>query len=94
MKEAAALPANERAALQAQVPYNIEIERCHKPDNDMVGELLCRRAEHLGACGLVMASHCKGLLTEMFVGSVTKFAVHHSKVPLFVLREACLHLGK
>jgi nucleotide-binding universal stress UspA family protein len=33
-----------------------------------------------------MASHNRGRMRELLVGSVTQYATHHSKVPVVVVR--------
>jgi nucleotide-binding universal stress UspA family protein len=50
-----------------------------------IGELICRKASELGAAAVVMSSHNKGRLKELFLGSVTNFCLHHSPVPLVMV---------
>jgi hypothetical protein len=47
---------------------------------------VCEKAKIIDADLVVMASHRKGRLQEFFVGSVTNYCLHHSKVPLLVYK--------
>lgn len=55
-------------------------------DAESVGEVLVRKAEELGAACLFCASSNKGVLTELFLGSVCNYCVHKSKLPVAVIR--------
>lgn len=46
---------------------------------------MCKKAEELGADPLVVASHDKGPLEELLLGSVSKFCATHSKRPVLLL---------
>lgn len=70
----------------AHIPFKVEIVR-FLTDNDSIGEVICKRAEAINAASVVMASHNKGPIKEFFLGSVTKYATHHCKQPVLVLRE-------
>jgi nucleotide-binding universal stress UspA family protein len=56
-------------------------------DTDSVGHVLCKKAEDVSAACLVVASHNKGRLAEVFLGSVTQYCIHHSKRPVVVVRQ-------
>jgi nucleotide-binding universal stress UspA family protein len=53
-----------------------------------IGELICRKAQELGAAAVVMSTHNKGRLQELFLGSSTNVALHHCAVPLVVVPPA------
>jgi len=55
-------------------------------DADSVGNVVCMKAGALGAAALVMASHTKSKLAELFLGSVTNYCTHHSPVPVLVVK--------
>ena len=55
-------------------------------NNTSIREVVCEKASILDADVIVMASHRKGGFKEFFVGSVTNYALHHSKVPLIVYK--------
>lgn len=55
-------------------------------DADSVGNVVCTKAGALGAAALVMASHSKSKLAELFLGSVTNYCTHHSPVPVLVVK--------
>lgn len=50
-----------------------------------IGKAVCKKAEELGADPLVVASHDKGPLEELLLGSVSKFCATHSKRPVLLL---------
>ncbi len=51
-----------------------------------MGHVLCKKAQELSAVAIVMASHNRGKMSQLLVGSVTQYATHHSKVPVVVVR--------
>jgi nucleotide-binding universal stress UspA family protein len=51
-----------------------------------VGHVLCHKSEELAAVALVMASHNRGRMRELLIGSVTNYCTHNSKVPVVVIR--------
>jgi nucleotide-binding universal stress UspA family protein len=55
-------------------------------DTESVGHVLCKKAQELSAVAIVMASHNRGKMSQLLVGSVTQYATHHSKVPVVVVR--------
>jgi nucleotide-binding universal stress UspA family protein len=55
-------------------------------DADSVGNVVCAKAGSLGAAALVMASHSKSKLAELFLGSVTNYCTHHAPVPVLVVK--------
>lgn len=56
----------------------------YETDTDSIGNVICKKAEELDVAIVVMARHQKSKLQEFFLGSVTAFAVAHSKVPVLV----------
>ena len=70
---------------QRKIPYKLDII-AYEMNNTSIGEVVCEKASILDADVIVMASHRKGRIQEFFVGSVTNYALHHSKVPLIVYK--------
>ena len=70
---------------QRKIPYKLNII-AYEMNNTSIGEVVCEKASILDADVIVMASHRKGRIQEFFVGSVTNYALHHSKVPLIVYK--------
>jgi nucleotide-binding universal stress UspA family protein len=50
------------------------------------GQMIVREAEGLGADLIVMGSHGHGALLDMILGSVSLYVVHHSQIPVCVVR--------
>jgi nucleotide-binding universal stress UspA family protein len=50
------------------------------------GAKIIRQAERLGADLIVVGSHGQGALLDMILGSVSLYVVHHSHVPVCVVR--------
>ena len=50
------------------------------------GEVIIREAERLGADLIVIGSHGQGALLDMILGSVSLCVVHHSHIPVCVVR--------
>lgn len=71
-------------AVDAEVPYQIELVR-YGTGTDAIGEAICKRAEIINAVTVVIASHNKGLMKEIFLGSVTNYVNHHCKQPVLVM---------
>jgi hypothetical protein len=53
-----------------------------------IGSVIVRKAEELRASAVVMASHSRGRIAEIFLGSVTAYVLHHSSVPLLIVPHA------
>ena len=70
---------------QRKIPYKLDII-AYEMNNTSIGEVVCEKASILDADVIVMASHRKGRIQKFFVGSVTNYALHHSKVPLIVYK--------
>eukprot|EP01025_Chloroclados_australasicus_P016324 TRINITY_DN1814_c0_g1_i2.p4 TRINITY_DN1814_c0_g1~~TRINITY_DN1814_c0_g1_i2.p4 ORF type:complete len:156 (+),score=15.35 TRINITY_DN1814_c0_g1_i2:696-1163(+) len=54
-------------------------------DTDSIGGVVCRKAEELEACAVVMAKHQKSKVTEFFLGSVTNYCMHRCRIPVVVV---------
>ena len=50
------------------------------------GEVILHEAERLGADLIVIGSHGQGALLDMILGSVSLYVVHHSHLPVCVVR--------
>ncbi|DBA86236.1 hypothetical protein WJX77_002543 [Trebouxia sp. C0004] len=50
-----------------------------------IGEALIKHANSLQAVMIIMTSHSKNSVKKFFIGSVTDYVVHHSKMPVVVL---------
>lgn len=66
-----------------KVPYDVEVVH-FAIDCDSIGEMVCARAQALGAAGIVLSKHNKGKIAELFLGSVTNYCTHHAKQPVVV----------
>eukprot|EP01025_Chloroclados_australasicus_P031849 TRINITY_DN3225_c0_g2_i1.p1 TRINITY_DN3225_c0_g2~~TRINITY_DN3225_c0_g2_i1.p1 ORF type:complete len:371 (-),score=54.99 TRINITY_DN3225_c0_g2_i1:2639-3751(-) len=53
--------------------------------SEALGDIICNHCKDIGAAAVVVASHNKGSVQEFFMGSVSSFCAHHSKVPVVVL---------
>jgi nucleotide-binding universal stress UspA family protein len=53
-----------------------------------IGSVIVRKAEDLRASAIVLASHSRGRIAEIFLGSVTAYVLHHSTVPLLIVPHA------
>ncbi|KAJ3127108.1 hypothetical protein HK098_006805 [Nowakowskiella sp. JEL0407] len=51
------------------------------------GPLIIAKAEALDATMIVCGSHGKGTLSEIFMGSVSTYCLHHAKVPVLVVNK-------
>ena len=69
------------------VSYKLDII-AYEMNNTSIGEVVCEKASIIDADLVVMASHRKGRVQEFFVGSVTNYCLHHSKVPLIVYKSS------
>lgn len=71
---------------ERKIPYEIDIMTI--TDNDMnadvVAQAIWRRSEELKASLIVVSKHNRGLIKEMFTGSVTAKLIHLSKLPVLV----------
>lgn len=54
-------------------------------DTESIGNVVCRKAEDIGARALIISSRSVSRLKRFFLGSVTSHCVHHSKVPVMVV---------
>jgi nucleotide-binding universal stress UspA family protein len=54
-------------------------------DSDSIGQVLVKKAQVENAVALVVASHNKGKLKELFTGSVTKYVVANLRTPVVVV---------
>jgi nucleotide-binding universal stress UspA family protein len=54
-------------------------------DSDSIGQVLVKKAQAEKAMALVVASHNKGKLKELFTGSVTKYVVANLRTPVVVV---------
>ena len=68
-------------------PFSLAVNLQRLSDPLLTGSVLCNRAEALDVVALVMARHNKGALTELFVGSATKYVSHHCKQPLVIIHD-------
>jgi nucleotide-binding universal stress UspA family protein len=50
------------------------------------GEDIVRESEDLDADLIVIGSHGQGVLTDILLGSVSQYVVHHARVPVCVVR--------
>lgn len=50
-----------------------------------IGEAIIKQATSLQAAMIIMTSHSKNAVKKFFIGSVTDYVVHHSKMPVVVL---------
>lgn len=74
-----------------RAPYVVDVLRSERGGStSAIGEALCERVAALRATALVVAPHTKGRIKTLFLGSTASHVVHHSHVPVFVLREPCL----
>ncbi|KAG2499538.1 hypothetical protein HYH03_002484 [Edaphochlamys debaryana] len=56
-------------------------------DTNSVGHVICMKAEELRAAAILMGSHNKGPVAEFFLGSVSQYVSHHSKVPVVIVKQ-------
>eukprot|EP01024_Parvocaulis_polyphysoides_P023193 TRINITY_DN21442_c0_g1_i2.p4 TRINITY_DN21442_c0_g1~~TRINITY_DN21442_c0_g1_i2.p4 ORF type:complete len:156 (-),score=19.39 TRINITY_DN21442_c0_g1_i2:441-908(-) len=54
-------------------------------DTDSIGDVVCKKAEELEACAVVMAKHQKSKVMEFFLGSVTNYCMHRCRRPVVVV---------
>lgn len=51
-----------------------------------VGQTILSEADRLGADMIVMGSHGQGTLLDVLMGSVSQYVLHHSPVPVCIVR--------
>ena len=49
-----------------------------------ITQAICQRAEEVKASLIIVSKHNKGMLKELFTGSVTSKVIHNSKIPVLV----------
>eukprot|EP00887_Chlorella_sp_A99_P002999 scaffold9.g2999.t1 len=81
LEEAYVAPARERGA---EVQIVIIKEHRHKH----IGWAVCAKAEELAAEPLVLAVHDQSFWEDLFLGSVSKFALKHCKCPVLLLHPS------
>jgi nucleotide-binding universal stress UspA family protein len=52
------------------------------------GEAIIAEAEREGADLIVVGSHGQGALTDLLLGSVSQYVVHHASVPVCIVRPS------
>ena len=55
-------------------------------DSDNVGNIICRKAEELAACTLVMAGKRISSFEQFMIGSVLRHCTIHSKMPVTIVQ--------
>lgn len=68
---------------EAKVKYEVHIAA--QRDLEPVGQAICGVASEVDAFAVVMASHKKSRLVELFLGSVSKYTTSHAKRAVIVL---------
>ena len=71
-------------------------ERAHQAGVDVgthlvegrVGPMIISEATRLGADLLVVGSHGQGTLLDVLMGSVSLYILHHSPIPVFIVRPS------
>jgi len=72
-----------------QVPHKVHILReAVAADKGGIGALLADQAEQLQAAAVVVASHSRGGLSELLMGSVANYLTHNCSRPVAVLHAA------
>ncbi len=79
----AALPAELSALLEGHGPRPDVL--LSPPGKMTVGERLLRMATEINADGLVMGAYQHPRIMEMILGGVTREALHHAELPLFLM---------
>jgi nucleotide-binding universal stress UspA family protein len=51
------------------------------------GEMIVREAARFGADLIVVGSHGQGALTDILLGSVSQYVVHHVDIPVCIIRS-------
>jgi nucleotide-binding universal stress UspA family protein len=68
--------------LAGSVGLEVETELCEGHP----GQVIIREAEQWGTDLIVLGSHGQGALSDIFLGSVSQYVVHHAHVPVCVVR--------
>jgi nucleotide-binding universal stress UspA family protein len=55
-------------------------------DTGSIGQVICQKAEDLNAALVIMGSHNKGAISELFLGSVSQYVTQHCKKPVTIAR--------
>jgi len=58
------------------------------------GQMIVHVADEVGADVIVVGSHGKGWFKRVVIGSISEYVLHHSKVPVLVVRNAEHHDGR
>ena len=59
-------------------------------DTDAIGRVLCKKAEDLKCCAVIMAKRKQPPMKEFFMGSVSKYCVAHCEYPVIITRWVSL----
>ncbi|KAE9619509.1 putative universal stress protein A [Lupinus albus] len=57
-------------------------------------EMICQAAEQIQVDLLIMGSRGLGMLKRTFLGSVSDYCVHHSKIPILIVKPPEEHSKK
>lgn len=68
---------------KADVPCQVEVEM--QLGTERVGDVICRKAAAVEAAAVIMASHKKNKLAEIFLGSVSKYTAGHTQQATIIL---------
>ncbi|DBA83007.1 hypothetical protein WJX77_006830 [Trebouxia sp. C0004] len=68
-----------------KAPVTTAVVEISSDSSREIGEALIKHATSLQAVMIIMTSHSKNAVKRFFVGSVTDYVVHHSKMPVVVL---------
>lgn len=70
------------AALGKEAGVEVETDLCEgRP-----GQVVMREAERAGADVIVLGSHGQGAISDILLGSVSQYVVHHAAVPVLIVR--------
>ncbi|CAL5226100.1 g8917 [Coccomyxa viridis] len=58
------------------------------PESSNIGAAICRYVEDVSPAGVILMRHNMGILSRLFVGSVTKYCIENSKAPVIVVHPA------
>jgi len=93
---ALASEAAEELRRDAQSALDRLTERAHQAGVDVgthlvegrIGPTIISEATRLGADLLVVGSHGQGTLLDVLMGSVSLYILHHSPIPVFIVRPS------